>query len=326
MRPFVVFGGPSAESGLPWLVKKKNKKKRRPARRRPGRAARKVVEGKRGVKGQHDAHKELVQRRPEGERGRHNPASQFLVVGMGASAGGLEALEKFFNNAPADAPMAFVLVTHLDPRHASMMTELIGRHTAMPVKQAEDGMRLAPSRVYIIPPNATLTLERGALRVGPLEKGPVPRMLIDRFFASLAMDQGENAVCIVLSGSGTDGTIGLKSVKEHGGLTIAQQPESAKYDSMPPSASPTGLVDFVLPVEQMPARLLEYSRALRGILERRDGGGLDAEVHDALPRIVAAVRRRTGHDFSEYRPKTIIRRVQRRMQVLYLDTDRKSVV
>src|SRR5262249_163414 len=149
---------------------------------------------------------------------------------------GLEAFQKFFQHMPADSGMAFVLVQHLDPRHASSMPELLSRSTKMPVQQATDGMPVKPNQVYIIPPNATLTLDDGSLRVVTPQHDLGRRTPIDTFFSSLAESQGDNAVCIILSGSGTDGTLGLRAIKEYGGLAIAQAPESAKYAGMPSSA------------------------------------------------------------------------------------------
>src|SRR5262249_48333493 len=160
---------------------------------------------------------------------------------------------------------------------ASLMAELLGKQTRMTVQQAADDMRVAANNVYVIPPNASMTIKAGVLQVLKPHDAESRRMPINQFFFSLAEDQGDNAVCIVLSGTGTDGTLGLRSIKEHGGLTIAQAPESAKYDSMPGSAIPTGLVDYVLPIEEMPERLIEYAKALSGLRTRRSDGALDQE-------------------------------------------------
>ena len=184
-------------------------------------------------------------------------------MGIGASAGSLQALDRFLDELPADSGMTLVVVQHLERSHPSALAELLGKHTEMPVQQAEDGVRPRPNHVYIIPPNAVLTLERGLLRVArPAETGL--RTPIDAFFRSLAQDRGENAVGIIVSGAGTDGTAGLRAIKESGGLTLAQAPETATYDSMPQSAIAAGLVDFTLPVEEMPARLQAYAASRRG--------------------------------------------------------------
>jgi two-component system CheB/CheR fusion protein len=242
------------------------------------------------------------------------PADAFLVVAMGASAGGLEAFQKFFSAMPPDAGMAFVLAQHLDPHHATLMPELLGRTTAMPVEQVEDQTAVRPNHVYVIPPNAVLTIEAGVLRVRtpPAEKGV--RMPIDALFHSLAEDQGRNAVCILFSGSGSDGTLGLRAVKEHGGMAMAQSPESARHDAILRSAINTGLVDHVLPPEDIPYKLVEYAAYLRSA--RTTEAGTDGEAAEQLGRICTIVRRRTGHDFSQYKVNTLIRRIQRRMQVL----------
>jgi two-component system CheB/CheR fusion protein len=233
---------------------------------------------------------------------------------MGASAGGLEAFQKFFAAMPADAGMAFILAQHLDPRHGTLMPELLGRTTTMPVRQVEDQTPVLADHVYVIPPNATLTIEAGVLRV----RTPAPdrgvRMPIDTLFHSLAEDQRSNAVCIVFSGSGSDGTLGLRAVKEHGGLAMAQSPESAKHDSILRSAIATGLVDHVLLPEEMPQKLVDYAAYLRSAREAEDGTA--AETAEQLARICAIVKRRTGHDFSQYKTNTLVRRIQRRMQVL----------
>ena len=171
-----------------------------------------------------------------------------LIVGIGASAGGLDAFKTFFTHMPPQSGIAFVLVQHLDPQHKSHLVELLSKHTEMPVVQAEDGMTIAADHVFVIPPNATLTLQAGTLHVTTPAPPREHRKPIDTFFASLAEDQEENAVCIILSGSGSDGSLGLKIIKEHGGLTLAQ----AGFDErallgMPSSAAATGLVDEVLP-------------------------------------------------------------------------------
>jgi two-component system CheB/CheR fusion protein len=234
---------------------------------------------------------------------------------MGASAGGLEAFQKFFGHMPPDSGMAFVLVQHLDPRHATMMPELLGKTTRMPVEQVRDETPVEPNHVYVIPPNATLTIEGGVLRVKSPPEGTGLRMPIDHLFRSLAEDQGDRAICVLLSGSGSDGTLGLRSVKEHGGMAMAQSPESAKHDAILRSAIATGMVDHVLPPEEMPARLVEYTVYLRELHEKHAEGTLFEEAGDHLVRICTLLRRKTGHDFSRYKTTTLVRRIQRRMQV-----------
>jgi two-component system CheB/CheR fusion protein len=248
--------------------------------------------------------------------------TEFVIAALGASAGGLEALEKFFRHMPADAGIGFVVVQHLAPDHVSALSELLARCTAMPVEQARDGARVSPNRVYIIPPNATLTVTDGMLHVFPPAEPRGYRTPIDSFFSSLAEDRAENAVCIMLSGTGTDGTIGLRAIKEYGGLAMAQTVESAKYDAILRSAISTGLVDHVLPVDEMPAKLVEYAAHLiatnaNAVRERID--------NSQLSRIHSLLRRRTGHDFSQYKENTITRRLQRRMNALQVDTIKQYI-
>ncbi len=239
-----------------------------------------------------------------------------VVVGLGASAGGLETFQTFFSRMPDEPGMAFVLVQHLDPNHESLMPELLSRHTAMPVDAVQDETPIEPNHVYVIPPNATLTIDGGVLRVTEPREPRGHRTPIDNFFRSLAEDQRERAVCVVLSGTGSDGTLGLKAVKECGGLAVAQAPDSAKYDSMPRSAIATSLVDLVLPVQEMPAQLLEYAEHLRTLEQEKGTDGIRAEATTQMSRIFSLLKRHTGHDFSSYKESTIVRRVQRRMQVL----------
>ena len=233
-------------------------------------------------------------------------------MGLGASAGGLEAFTQFFTHMPGDSGLAFVLVSHLDPDHESLMTELLRRSTPMPVAEAGDGMRVMPNRVYVIPPNRYLSMDRGALR---LSTPPEPRGLrlpIDAFFRSLAEDQGDRAVCVILSGNGTDGTLGLRAVHGAGGLSLVQAPADAKFDGMPRSAVNTGLADLVLPVPQMPAHLLAYAQQTPSV-KRRPRARVVAEVPVPLQKILLLVRQHTGHDFSLYKSTTIVRRLERRM-------------
>jgi two-component system CheB/CheR fusion protein len=234
-------------------------------------------------------------------------------VGIGASAGSLEVLDRFLDALPADSGMTLVVVQHLERRHPSALAELLGKHTRMPVQQAEDGIRPQPDHVYVIPPNAVLTLERGLLRIArPAETGL--RTPIDAFFRSLAQDRGENAVGIIVSGAGTDGTAGLRAIKEGGGLTLAQSPETATYDSMPQSAIAAGLVDFTLPVEEMPARLQAYAASVTEV-GRQGNGVVDAQVTASLGAICEILQRHTGHDFSHYKQGTLQRRIRRRIQI-----------
>lgn len=242
-----------------------------------------------------------------------------LIVGIGASAGGLEAFKTFFDHMPADSGMAFVLVQHLDPSHHSMLAELLGTHTRMPVAEAEEGVEVAADHVFIIPPDTTLTIEHGLLQVETPAPARAMRHPIDTFFSSLAADQGENAVCVVLSGAGSDGTLGLKKIKEHGGFALAQEGlDNSAASGMPASASATGLVDYSVRVEKMPGKLIDYQRHLHDVEKRKNAQGARSDAADYLDTITELVHNEVGHDFSQYKQNTLVRRVQRRMQVLQI--------
>jgi two-component system CheB/CheR fusion protein len=245
---------------------------------------------------------------------------QFFVVGIGASAGGVEALERLFGTMPADIEAALVVITHLGPHRETLLAEIIGRATKMPVVNATHGARLQPGHVYVLPPAHVLTLNGSELHLQRLESGHRERNPIDVFFSSLAKQRRESSVGIVLSGAGSDGTLGIKAIKEEGGLTIAQGQDGSgpAYDSMPLSAVASGLVDLVLPAEQIGAKLQQYVRSLRA-LDTIAGDDKDRRSTQpdagALQDIYAVMRKRVGHDFRSYKERTFIRRVQRRMQV-----------
>jgi two-component system CheB/CheR fusion protein len=232
------------------------------------------------------------------------------IVGIGASAGGVEALEAFFKAVPAQNGMAFVVVTHLPPDRESLLAEILGRSTKMPVVNATDAKTVEAQHVYVLPASAILTIREGQLRLRRTSAADRERTPIDVFFNSLAQDQNEHAIGIVLSGGGSDGTLGLKAIKENGGLTIAQGSNLTRprFTEMPSSAVAAGFVDLVLPVEDIPARIVAYVQ---------NWGAFNPErPSDALTKIHNLLRTRTGHDFGEYKERTFQRRVQRRMQVL----------
>jgi two-component system, chemotaxis family, CheB/CheR fusion protein len=233
------------------------------------------------------------------------------IVGIGASAGGVEALEQFFKSLPVGNGLAFVVLTHLTPDRESMLPEILGRATRMPVVDARDGEKVEAGHVYVLPPSAILTIREGTLQLRRTGSADRERAPIDVFFTSLAEDQAEHAIGIVLSGGGHDGTLGLKAIKEHGGLTIAQGANVTRprFAEMPSSAVAAGIVDLELPVETIPERIIGYVR---------NWGSFDATQHrgDALTTIFNLLRTRTGHDFREYKERTFQRRVQRRMQVV----------
>jgi two-component system, chemotaxis family, CheB/CheR fusion protein len=248
------------------------------------------------------------------------PSDNFLIAALGASAGGLEAFEKFFKHMAPDADIGFVIVQHLAPDHASALADLLGRHTQMAVAEVRDNTKVVPNCVYIIPPNATLTIKDCTLRVAAPVEPRGQRTPIDSLFSSLAADRGENAVCIMLSGTGTDGTLGLRAIKEHGGMAMAQTVESAKYDAILRSAIATGLVDHVLPVEEMPAKLLDYAAHLNSVKGNGKSNSIREQISAHLGKIHGLVRRRAGHDFSQYKGNTFIRRLERRMKALQIET------
>ena len=242
----------------------------------------------------------------------------FYVVGIGASAGGLDALERFFANMPENTGMAFIVVSHLDPNHVSIMPELIQKSTRMKLFEAEDGMRVEPNHVYVAPANRDLAMLHGTIQlIEPLEAHGF-RLPIDFFFKSLAVDCGERAVCIILSGMASDGTAGLKAVKSELGMVMVQDPASAKFDGMPSSAIKTELADYVLPPEEMPGQLIKYaSRKTKRVLSGRTMAA--GKIPDTFQKLFILLRNRTGHDFSQYKQNTIYRRVERRIAISQLE-------
>src|SRR5438270_11060635 len=244
----------------------------------------------------------------------------FPVVGLGASAGGLDAFRRLLTALPPRTGMAFVLIQHLDPTHASMMVDLLAGHTPMTVQQAADGMPLEREHVYLIPPGSYLSIRDGALRLSePLERHGA-RLPYDFFLRSLAEELGERAICVILSGTGSDGSLGLKAIKDHGGLVVAQDPDDTEYDGMPRSAIMTGALDLVRSVEAISETLAKYGRRL--VLTGERGKGLAPDDHppDRLAERVELLHTRTAHDFQLYKPGTLSRRIERRM-VLAGDED-----
>jgi two-component system CheB/CheR fusion protein len=234
------------------------------------------------------------------------PTAGFPIVGIGASAGGLEAFEQFFRHVPPDCGMAFVLVPHLDPGHASLLTEILQRTTTMSVLEAQDQVAVAPNCVYVIPPNRDMTIFRDALQLSVPEQPRGQRMPIDNFLRSLAEDRGEQSIGIILSGTGTDGTLGLRAIIGAGGVSLVQEPASAKYDGMPNSAIQAGYATHVLPADKMPEVLMGSVRSLTVRQEM-------PAATSGTSRILMLLRSATGHDFSLYKKSTINRRIERRM-------------
>ena len=244
-----------------------------------------------------------------------NPAPEPTVIGIGASAGGLQALRTFLEHVPIDSGLAFVVVVHLSPEHESHMADLLRPHVEIPVEQVTRTLPLAPNHVYIIPPGQNLNTIDTHLRLSELEEKRSERAPIDHFFRTLAETHDGHAVAVVLTGTGTDGTMGLKRIKERGGLTIVQDPEEAEYDGMPRSAIASGLVDRVLPVAWIPAEILRIVQTRPRLTIPAEGGDLDEDTRPLLQKIFTQIRARTGRDFSRYKRSTIMRRIQRHMQL-----------
>lgn len=245
------------------------------------------------------------------------------VVGIGASAGGIAALESLLPLLPANSGLAYIIVQHLDPDHDSALTSILTRNASLPVFEAADGMPISANHIFVAPPNRTLAIVEDQLLLAPVSQRGGQRAPIDAFLQSLALAKGENAACVILSGAGSDGVLGLRAVKGQGGLTLAQR--DAQYDGMMRSAVRTGMVDFVLPLEEVPAKLQDYFSHLGATGSRKGPDGLRDKAADNLAEIASLLRACTGHDFSGYKDKTLARRVQRRMQVLQIDEVRDFV-
>ncbi|HEY3362628.1 MAG TPA: chemotaxis protein CheB [Methanosarcina sp.] len=236
----------------------------------------------------------------------------FPVVGIGASAGGLAAFEAFFSAIPDDSHpgMAFVLVQHLDPNRKSMLTDLIGRYTRMPVYEVKDVMFVQPNCVYVIPPNRDMIFEYGTLQLTEPSEPHGHRLPINRLFLSLAQSKQEKSIGIILSGTGEDGTLGARAIKAEGGMVMVQSPESSEYDGMPRSAIAADLADYILPPDGMPAHLITYVTQVFGKMPY-----FVPKAEDVMKKIFNLVRIQLGHDFSDYKKNTITRRIERRMAI-----------
>jgi len=251
-------------------------------------------------------------------------AAQCPVLGIGASAGGLEALAEFFGHMPPDSGLAFVVVTHQQPAHSSLLAELLRKRTAMPVHQVTTAIVIEPNHVYVSAPGTNLALLHGVLQPMEMDQQGGVHFPIDFFFRSLAEDQQDRAICLILSGAGSDGTVGLQAIKGAGGGALVQKVTTAEFDGMPRSAIATGLVDYVLPVDYMPPLLVALARSpyLRPETTPPVPAGLAA---DLLRQIVVLLRSRTKHDFSAYKPTTLRRRIERRMLINQTQTTEQYV-
>ena len=238
-------------------------------------------------------------------------SDQFPIVGIGASAGGLEALEQFFTNMPSDSGMAFVVVQHLDPNHKGIMRELLQRITQMQVITVTDRLKIKQNCVYVIPPNSSMSILNGTLHLfEPVESRGL-RLPVDFFFRSLAEDRQEKSIGIILSGMGSDGSMGLRAIKEKSGMVLVQDPASAKFDSMPRNAIDAVLVDIVAPVNELPEKLIAITQHTPVTTFKQD---LEKDT-SALEKIIILLRTQTGNDFSQYKKNTLYRRIERRMGI-----------
>nr|WP_305907064.1 chemotaxis protein CheB [Methylomarinum sp. Ch1-1]MDP4519783.1 chemotaxis protein CheB [Methylomarinum sp. Ch1-1] len=259
--------------------------------------------------------------KPTGNKSEPAPASKACInvdgtppiIAIGASAGGLDALEQFFAPVPADSGTAFVVIQHLDPTHQGILPELLQRATPMKVSQAANRSKVKPGCVYVIPSNKDLSILQGKLQLLDLVAPRGLHLPIDSFFRALADDQHERAIGVILSGMGSDGTLGLRAIKENAGLALVQSPDSAQFDAMPRSAIEAGLADIIAPPQEMWARILAYlkhnPRGVHAVPEPI----LELKSQSALEQIVILLREQTGNDFSLYKKSTICRRIERRM-------------
>lgn len=249
---------------------------------------------------------------PQEESELHD--TPFLVVGIGASAGGLAAFESFFSGITSDPDMAFVLVQHLAPEHSSILTEIIRKYTKMEVFEVTDGIRVQRNCVYVIPPAFDMAYLNGTLQLLEPSEPHGKRLPIDFFFQTLAQDQHEYAVGVILSGTGSDGTQGIQRIKDEGGIVLVQAPETTEYNGMPNSAIATDLVDYILPPEIMIQQLIAFSEHIK-----KSEKDLIPASKNMLDKIFILVRAQSGHDFSQYKPNTIYRRIERRMGIRQIE-------
>lgn len=249
-------------------------------------------------------------------RSNSQESSKLPIVGIGASAGGLEALQQFFANMPKDSNMAFIIIQHLDPDHVGILPELIQRTTKMIVSQVTDNLRIRQNHVYVIPPNKSMSVLNGVLHLfSPIEKRGL-RLPIDIFFRSLADDQKENSIGIILSGMGSDGSLGLKAIKEKNGIVVVQDPFTAKFNGMPESAIASVKVDLMADANELPAKLISLLKFIPAIPQTTE---IDENHKSNIDKIIILMRTKTGHDFSFYKKNTLYRRIERRMGIHQID-------
>ena len=239
-------------------------------------------------------------------------------VGVGASAGGVEAIGSFISQCPTDSGAAFILIQHLSPDHKSLMSEILNRRTLMPIRQAENDMEVEPNHIYLIPPRKKMSIFHGRLLLSDFDRTPGVNLAIDEFLQSLAVDQGNKSIAVILSGAGSDGQRGIQHIKEQGGLVLVQDSESAPFESMPTAAAETGLADLIGSPEFL-------AQNIAGFLNRSKAGLSEPVFNDqnipntTLSRVFALLRTQTGVDFSNYKPTTVLRRLERRVLVNHLE-------
>ncbi|MBE3140370.1 MAG: chemotaxis protein CheB, partial [Thermoplasmata archaeon] len=250
------------------------------------------------------------------EKTSDSDTGPFPIVGIGASAGGLEALEQFLGNVPENSGLAYVVIQHLDPTQKGLLPELLQRISKMKVFQVKDRMAVKPNCVYVIPPNTSMSILKGVLHLfEPIEARGL-RLPIDFFLRSLADDRQELGIGVILSGMGSDGSAGIRAIKEKNGIVMVQEPTTAKFDSMPRNAIDSVLVDIVAPANELPAKLLAFLKHIPVVKSNLE---IESKDQSALEKIIIILRTRTGNDFSLYKKNTMYRRIERRMGVHKID-------
>ena len=242
---------------------------------------------------------------------------QSRLIAVGASAGGLEALKAFFSNLPDNDQNSYIVIQHLSPDYKSMMGELLAKTAKLPIEQITDNSEVEPSKIYLIPPVNNLTIENGILHLSEKPKNQKLNLPIDLFLDSLADYKKDRAIAVILSGTGSDGTRGVKAIKEADGMVMVQDPEQAKFDGMPKSAINSGMVDYILPVEEMGSEINRFIEASEAI---QLNGELENYDEQVLTKILDYINENTGLDFSEYKFSTLARRVARRVNVCKCET------
>jgi hypothetical protein len=240
---------------------------------------------------------------------------EFLITGIGASAGGIQAFQEFFQHVPAKSGIAYVIILHLSPDHDSRLAQVLQGTTKMPVMQVTEKIKVQPDHVYVVPPNQHLTMQDGSIIVSPNIQIEDRRAPVDIFFRTLAEEHGSRAIGVILSGTGANGSMGIKRIKEKGGAAFVQNPREAEFNEMPRNSIATGLIDEVLNVADMPAKIIAYKNSLGKIQIAEETEHRPQDQEQALRAIFKEIRLRTGHDFSNYKRPTLLRRIERRINI-----------